>query len=185
MSKYFVAILLTFTCLASSVRSQTLKSFNTDPSSYLLDLKSFFEETNKKEAEKIMEEFKPVFLSKFDVQQQQSIITTSNLMLKKRMKAFPDFVTYTSALTAFASSGQEATTFTSWHATFAKAIAKLSVRKLGDFLEISQLLFRNNTLYESSAVAWSSSNNKFAFGFDSLPKVTFSGMTLRCFGKGD
>lgn len=185
MSKYFVAILLTFTCLASSVRSQTLKSFNTDPSSYLLDLKSFFEETNKKEAEKIMEEFKPVFLSKFDVQQQQSIITTSNLMLKKRMKAFPDFVTYTSALTAFANSGQETATFTSWHATFAKAIAKLSVRKLGDFLEISQLLFRNNTLYESSAVTWSASNNKFAFGFDSLPKVTFSGMTLRCFGKGD
>ena len=153
MTRYFVTLFFTLTCLISSVRSQTLKSFNTDPSSYLLDLKSFFEETNKKEAEKIMEEFKPVYLGKFNAQQQQTIITTRNLMLKKRMKAFPDFVTYTSVLNAYASSGQDAATFTSWHTAFEKAIAKLSVRKLGDFLEISQLLFRNNTLYESSAVA--------------------------------
>ena len=62
MSKYFASIILVFIFLTSTLRAQTLKSFNTDPSSYLLDLKSFFEETNKKEAEKIMEEFKPVFL---------------------------------------------------------------------------------------------------------------------------
>ncbi len=177
----FLLFIVTFTCS----QAQTLKSFSTDPSGFLADLKSFFEETNKKEAETIMESFKPLFLSKFNAQQQQTIINTCNNMLKKRMKAFPDFVTYTGMLTAFASSGQEAAAFSGWHSAFDKAIPKLSVRRLGDFLEISQLLFRNNTLYESSSVSWSTDNNKYVFEFDSLPKITFAATILRCFGKGD
>lgn len=171
--------------VSGNVFAQTLKSFSTDPSGFLVDLKSFFEETNKKEAEKIMDEFKPVYLGKLNADQQQMVIKTCNAMLKKRMKAFPDFAVYTGVLTAFTASGKDAKTFSDWHSTFEKSIAKLSVRKLGDFLEISQSLFSGNILYSSSSVEWSSYSNQYSFGFDSLPRIVFATTTLRCTSKGD
>ncbi|MBS1765191.1 MAG: hypothetical protein JSS90_09515 [Bacteroidetes bacterium] len=183
MRKLFAVCFLL--CFTGNVMAQTLKSFSTDPSGFLVDMKSFFEETNKKEAERIMDEFKPIFLSKFNADQQQTIITTCNAMLKKRMKAFPDFVVYTGVLTAFSASGKDAKTFSSWHNAFNKSMNKLSVRRLGDFLEISQSLFSNNELYQSSSVAWSTYNSQYSFEFDSLPRIVFGPTTLRCTSKGD
>lgn len=181
--KKYITLCVCFFISLSQLVAQSTKGFN-DPTSFLKDLESFFGETNKKEAEKIMDAFDPVF-SKFSGQQQQSIISTSNAMLKKRMKAFPDFEMYVNALTAFASSGQSPQTFTAWHDAINKGIPKLSVKRNGDFMESCYALFNNNTLYESNAVKWTTDNNKYEFQFDSLPKIILGSLTLTGFSKGD
>ncbi len=181
--KFIALFLCIFAIFTSQLFAQSTKGFK-EPTTFLKDIQAFFEETNKKEAEIIMDAFDPVF-SKFNGQQQQSIIATSNAMLKKRMKAFPDFEMYVKALVAFSSSGQSVQTFTAWHDATNKAIPKLSVKRNGDFMEACFGLFSQNTLYESNSVKWMTDNSKYEFQFDSLPKIVFNALSISCYSKGD
>src|SRR4051812_24997110 len=107
-------LLLIFLFVFSSVCShaQALKSFAPDPVKYLQEMQGFLEETNKKEAEKIMERFTLTWNSgKISNDQKQVVYATSNGMLKKRMKAFPDFVNYLNAMMGFIESNQSAGSF--------------------------------------------------------------------------
>ena len=186
MSKIKSTFFITLFCIAAiNCHAQSIKSFSTEPVAFLKDLQSCLGETNKKEAEKIVEEFTPVFNTKMSAAQQQTIMVTSNNMLKKRMKGYPDFVNYVQALTAFSNSGQNEATFTAWHSTLDKAMGKLNVRRIGDYIEICNLLFTKNSLYESASVRWASDNSKYTFEFDSLPKIVFPALTLTCYAKGD
>ena len=86
-------------------------------------MKQFMQETDKKEGEKFMEEFNMVWASgKFSPQQQDAIYKTSNAMLRKRLKAFPDFKNYLSALISFSKSTQSAASFSAWQASLDKLL---------------------------------------------------------------
>ena len=106
-----------------AVFAQGIKNFTTDPAKFQEEMKTFLMETDKKEGEKIMEAFELVWTAgKFNADQQQSIYKTSNAMLRKRMKAFPDFKNYILALTSFASSTQSAQSFSAWQISLDKLL---------------------------------------------------------------
>ena len=95
--------------------AQALKNFTPDPVKFAEEMQKFLEETDKKEGSKIMEEFIIEWNGgKFNPTQQDAIYKTSNSMLRKRMKAFPDFKNYIIALTSFARSKQTKQSFTAW-----------------------------------------------------------------------
>ncbi|HKR06723.1 MAG TPA: hypothetical protein VJY62_18960 [Bacteroidia bacterium] len=178
-------ILLFFSFFIYSAKAQVPKTFSNDPVKFLLEMQSFLEETNKKETEKLMEKFTPVWNSgKISAQQKTLVYETSNAMLKKRMKAFPDFVNYLNAIMGFVESNQTPQSFDNWHKSLDKLV-KATSRKYSDYLEISYNLFLSNTLYESPTVRWSADKNTYTFEFDTLPKIIFSGINLTCTAKGD
>jgi hypothetical protein len=165
--------------------AQTIKSFTATDEGYIRDLQKFLSETNQKETEKLMKEFIPFWNSgELTSAQKELIYQNSNAMLKKRLKAFPDFVMYMQALMGFVKSRQSPENFKSWHESMGRMLQG-SVRRFSDYLEVCTGLFQQNTLYESANVRWSSSSNSYTFGFDSLPKITFGEMTLTCSAKND
>lgn len=182
-NKFFTTLLFIFT-LSINVHAQSLKSFSGDASKYLEELSKFLEETNKKEGERIMEQFEMVYDKSFNATQKQTIIALSNNMLKKRLKAFPDFSNYTSALIGLVAAGNNEKLFNSWHATLDKSL-KLSARRFGDVIESSFLLFSTNTLYKSASVEWISTSNQYIFEFDTLPRISFTSLNLICYAKND
>jgi hypothetical protein len=107
-----------------------------------------------------------------------------NQMLKKRLKAEPDFRNYLSALVAYINSGQPESVFNGWQQSLDALLqGKNSVYTA--FILVSKSLFADNALYSSQSVTWRSDNNNYTFSFDSLPKVTFPSLTLTCAAKGD
>ncbi len=123
--KFYRQWLVFILLISTSAAGQGLKSFTADPVTFLSEMKSFLVETDKKEGEKIMEEFSLLWNgSQFSQEQQQAIYKTSNTMLKKRMKAFPDFKNYLSALMSFKTSNQSAQSFTAWQASQDKILEK-------------------------------------------------------------
>ncbi|MEO5570999.1 MAG: hypothetical protein ABIT08_05830 [Bacteroidia bacterium] len=174
-----------FSICFNQTHAQALKSFTAEPVKFLQEMQGFLEETNKKESEKLMEKFTPVWNSgKISNDQKGLVYETSNAMLKKRMKAFPDFVNYLNAIMGFAESNQTPQSFANWHKSLEKLL-KGTVRKYGDYLEICQNLFAANTLYESPTVKWTANKNTYTFEFDTLPKIIFSAINLTCTAKGD
>ena len=132
-----------------------------------------------------MEAFELVWTAgKFNADQQQSIYKTSNAMLRKRMKAFPDFKNYILALTSFASSTQSAQSFSAWQISLDKLLL-MPAKYFANYMVTCNNLFRSNTLYESVSTNWHSDNSNYSFDFDSIPKIVFPALNLVCTSKGD
>ncbi|CAN5504147.1 hypothetical protein BH11BAC2_BH11BAC2_10190 [soil metagenome] len=183
MKKIIIGLFLLFSIQGMA---QAPKSFNPDPLIYFKELKAFMELTNKKETEKILDRFEIIWIEqpKFSADQQALIITTSNNMLKKRLKSFPDFGNYLDALMGFTQSGRDAETFKKWHSSLDKMLGG-TTRRYSDYLEICSGLFVSNTLYQSSSTRWVASTGDYTFEFDTIPRIVFPPMDLTCYAKGD
>lgn len=186
MIKSGLKILLSFILLFSSAEAQAPKSFSTDPAVFFKELKEFMELSNKKETEKLLDKFEIIWLEtpKFSSEQMGIIMRTSNNMLKKRMKAFPDFTNYIQALQGFIAGGRSNETFKNWHESLDQMLTG-TTRRFSDYMEISAGLFVSNTLYESSSTHWVAGSGDYTFEFDSIPRVVFPQMDLKCYAKND
>lgn len=179
----FTVLVLLFTCFVAA--GQAIRNFTDDPVKFADELQKFLAETDKKESEKVMEAFLPHWTGgKFSAQQQTAIYKTCNAMLRKRMKAIPDFRNYVMTLTSFAVSNQSAESFTAWQSSIDKLLL-MPARFFPLYINTCNLLFRDNTLYESSSTRWHIDNNNYRFDFDSIPSILFSNANLICNSKGD
>ncbi len=178
-------LLLFFILFHKNSFSQALKSFTADNAKFITEMQGFLGETDKKKAEKYMEDvFIPFWNSgKLSEAQKQQVYATCNAMLKRRLKA-SDFMNYLNTLIGFTESNQSAQSFDNWHKSIDKML-KGTTRRFGDYLEICLDLFKSNILYQSANIKWTSNNNQYTFDFDSLPKIIFSGLTLTCNAKND
>lgn len=167
------------------VSGQGIKNFSSDPVAFIREMKDFLVETDKKQGEKLMEDFLPLWNGgKFSPEQQQSIYKTSNAMLRKRMKAFPDFRNYLVTLISFANSKQPVSGFTAWQASLDQLLLMPS-KNFAAYIITCNNLFRDNTIYESASTNWHSNNDNYTFEFDSLPRIVFPSLNLICSAKGD
>src|SRR6187401_1911440 len=103
-------------CLPILSQAQTIKNFTHDNAVFLTEMETFLALTNKKDAEKLIERFTiPWNGGKFSQVQKERIYSTSDAMLKKRLKAYPDFSNYLNALIGFSESTQTTQNFDAWH----------------------------------------------------------------------
>lgn len=180
-----IIVTVLFFILSHASFSQSIKSFTPDPVKFLKELEQFFTESNKKEGEQLMKEFTPVWNSgKFSSQQQESIYKTANAMLKKRMKAFPDFKNYLDALMSYVNTGKSGELFDSWQNGLDKLLL-LPSKNFAVYMIACNNLFKDNSLYVSSSTHWYADNSDYSFDYDSLPKIVFPSLNLVCSAKGD
>ena len=180
-----IFLLFVFYLFAGRSEGQVLKNFTTDPVKFVEELQQFLGETNKKDGEKLMASFKISWNSgKFTSRQQDDIYRTANAMLRKRMKAFPDFSNYLSALISFSNSTQSAASFAAWQASLDKLLL-LPVRHFANYIIVCNNLFKDNIIYQSSSTNWHSDNSNYSFDFDSIPKIIFPSLNLVCSARGD
>ena len=183
-SLYSIILFFLFGFICES-SGQGIKNFTTDPVKFSEEMRTFLMETDKKEGEKIMDAFDVLWTGgKFSADQQQLIYKTSNAMLRKRMKAFPDFRNYIIALTSFAGSNQSAQSFSAWQASLDKLLL-MPAKYFANYVITCNNLFRSNVLYESASTNWHSDNPNYTFEFDTIPKIVFPAMNLVCTSKGD
>jgi hypothetical protein len=178
-------LLLAVTLTAPTLRGQALKSFTGDATKFPLDMKSMIAEANKNQSDEVLEPFMKAWKEgRFSADQQEHIYSTANAMLKKRMRPFPDFSNYLVTLASLANSNQPAESFTAWQRSVDRLL-KLPSKNFASYISVCSSLFSSNTLYESASTRWYADNSNYSFDFDSLPKIVFGPMTLRCGSKGD
>ena len=114
----------------------------------------------------------------------QMIIMMCNKMLKKKMKAIPDFKTYLYTVISFLTTFQSEDSFDAWNITVNKLIDKKK-RYFTVFLKNCNNIFLYNSVYVTQNVKWQGTSPTFSFDYDSLPKVVFPKMDLYCVAKKD
>lgn len=166
--------------------SQTIKSFPSDSIVFFNTMEAFLVES-RKEGKDFMKQFKEVWYGGyFSDNQRAGVYTTTNKMLKKKLRAFPDFRNYLFTVGSFVvDSTQTEQSFASWQGIIDRLLEDRKKKKFTDFLDFCNGLFRENAIYTSASTVWAANNSNYLFGFDSLPKITFESLDLKCFAKRD
>jgi hypothetical protein len=189
MNRFYKYLAVTFFVLLSfSGYSQTkIKHFSSDSSLFFKEMEQFLTYSRKQDGVAVMDEFSWTwFEGKFSDKQREGVYKISNLMLKKRKKAFPDFKNYLFTVSQFVNSKyQTEESFESWQKILVKLINGKSKKQFTDYLKACNNLFTDNLLYKSASNSWAANNRNYTFGYDSLPTIEFEALTLTCYSKGD
>jgi hypothetical protein len=188
--RFFRILLVTLLVSSFSLaaHAQQIKSFTEDPVKFPEELKTFFETgstLSKKELNDFFDQFNLIWTTKFSEKHKTAAYKTCNAMLKKRLRPLPDFQNYLNSMMNFVNSSQPETSFTAWQESVDKILSGKSTKLFSDYLSMSVSLFASNTFYKSPSLSWSSSNDKYTFEFDSVPKIVFPALDLVCLNNGD
>ncbi|MCW3085398.1 MAG: hypothetical protein JWP12_2764 [Bacteroidetes bacterium] len=182
----FLFLLLSVSIISQKASAQLnpIKQFSEDPVKFLDEVKTMFDVTNmdKKEVKDYMEAFTLVWNSpKYSDKLKKATYDCCNLMIKKKIRILPEYKSYLNSVMNFANSNQSEDNFLTWQECINKILNAKILKNYSDYLQMSENLFASNTFYKSAVVQYSSSNNKYIFEYDSVPKVIFPGMDLHCY----
>jgi len=187
MKKITFALLLfvgLFSSQKASAQLNPIKQFSEDPIKFLDEVKTMFEATNmeKKEVKEYMEAFTLVWNSpEYTGNLKKATYDCFNLMVKRKIRILPEYKSYLNSVMNFATSKQSEDHFLSWQECVNKILNAKILKNYSDYLQMSENLFASNTFYKSAVVEYSSNNNKYIFEYDSVPKVIFPSLNLRCY----
>ncbi|MEQ8908916.1 MAG: hypothetical protein RIC95_06975 [Vicingaceae bacterium] len=172
--------------LSKPLQAQTPASFPSDSIAFFESMESFLV-SSRKEGKDFMKQFEEVWYGGyFSEQQREGVYAITNRMLKKKLRAFPDFRNYLFTVGSFVvDENQTDESFMAWQRILVRLLEQRRKKNFTDFLEFCNDLFRENAIYYSPSVTWASNNNDYVFGFDSLPKITFQSLDLICYSKRD
>ena len=188
--KFCLAILF-FTSYFSKNFSQN--TFTPEPEKFLKDVQSYMGTYDKNKAKKYIKLFEPLWLGDFFTPDHKAIVYyTLNSMLEKKLRVFPDFISYFDAIYNYSNSGMSSDNFTKWNNILDNVIKKSTNKKVQEFLKVSNNLFLDGTIYvtsrtQKSATRWQVSI-KDSFDIQIIkekPVFIFKDVDLRCFSKND
>lgn len=185
---------LFFVCcflIATTTFSQ-IKSFNYDPVAFIDELRTFLEtgSTDKADARDFVSKFEKGWRvgkdgqTKYTASQREICYEVCNLMLKKRLRP-PDFRSYLTSLEKLIDAKRSDKELSAWQDCINKILNGKAIKSYTEFLAMSENLFSDNVLYKSPTYSWSSSNSQYEFLYDSVPKVIFNSLNLRCYNNSN
>ncbi|MCB9447797.1 MAG: 50S ribosomal protein L11 methyltransferase [Flavobacteriales bacterium] len=117
--------------------------------------------------------------------QREVLYIAANKMLAKRMKAYPHFTSFMYTVINFMITDQPESSFDSFMASIMKMLENRTARRFNAYLEVCDNLFTANALYASRTTKWVTTTKDYVFDYDSLPKIVFPVMDLKCYAKND
>jgi len=176
-----ILLLVAVISFTNFLKAQKLSEFSSDSVKFIKELNDYFYDfsVNKKEAEEYVKEFSKIWKSpEFSSTYKKAAYKTCNLMLQRKLKPYPNFMSYLNAMTNYINSDLSSETFTNWQVCIEKIFVSKNLKSFADFLEMSENLFLNNTFYKSPNYSYRSQQSNFKFEYDSIPKVIFPEFTL-------
>lgn len=188
--RVLIPFLLFFLAIQSVSVAQPLKTFPKEPQAFIDELSTMFDAAQAKEQKDagkvLMKSFSEMWLGAgFTKPQQDSVFAMCNIMLKRKMKTFPNFESYLNAAMLFVKSDQSEESFNSWCFSLRKLAFMTNNLRFLALLDATNGLISKNILYETNIMSWKTDANEFSFHHDSLPYVVFGKGTLTCIKKND
>ena len=180
-----------FLLFLSGSYSQQLKQFSNEPEKFLKELNDLFSKISVKEqrqqSEDLMVHFSDYWnTGVFTKEIKENTHEICNLMLKRRLKAYPHFFNYLSSVTGLMDYDHPVESYLAWHQSVNVLVNdKRSTKQITSFLATSYILLYENILYRSRATEWKSSTYDFYFAYDSVPSVVFKELNLTCIANKD
>lgn len=185
----FVFVLISLLITLALSAQQRIDEFTREPEKFINELAELFNDSKKGTGKDFIEkEFAPIWIEApaYNAAMQEKIYNMLDLILKQKMKVFPDMEDYLKAIIAFPKSGKTDLDFVTWDDILRRLVEDKKMKRFApEFLEASAALFDDQVFYISESVKWKSSNKAYSFMWDSLPRIDFPSLDLKCYSKGD
>jgi hypothetical protein len=173
-------------CAASQAQ---LRRFSLIPEEFMAQLYQLCQSSpaHQQELEKAYAAFQQTWESAAfaDPERKEEIIKTCNLFLEKRAKASPHFLNYLVCLNSFSTNLEWADFYADWNKGLNHAIVRRNIRIADGYMEQTQNLMNDGTIYKSNSVHWRLVSGKISFEFDEVPLINFDNATIAAYSKGD
>lgn len=172
---------LVFIAATHFANAQKTTQFSSDSIKYIKELNEYFYDNsaNKQSAEEYVLNFQKIWKSPdFSSKYRAAVYKTSNAMLQRKLKPFPYFMNYLSAVVNFIDSKQNPEVFDNWQLCIEKIFNSKNLKNFGQYLEMSENIFYDNVFYKSPTYSYKSVETNYKFEFDSIPKVIFPKFTI-------
>ncbi|MBE0648607.1 MAG: hypothetical protein IH596_12595 [Bacteroidales bacterium] len=177
------------TGIALVLNAQPLKNFSSDSVKFVGELDGLFSQLSKNDrkiVESAWEPFKVHWESEhFNPVKKQLIYSVCNKMLKKRMRAFPDFYNYLVALNLTCEKNLSDPLFYDWSAVLESLAEEKYTRHLVGFMDFSIHLFEEDMLYKSASAEWRMVTPDYRFLNDSVPRLEVRPTDIICYSNRD
>ena len=173
------------------LHAQQFKQFSEDSDKFLNELNSLFSKIrikkNRVKCEDMMEKYTEYWnIGIFTKEIKKNMQDICNLMLKRRMKAYPHFYQYISCMNGLMDYDHSIKSYLAWYKSIDALVKdKRSTKPISVFLNTSHNLLYENILYKTRAAEWTSNTYEFYFVYDSVPGVVFEDLTLTCYANKD
>ncbi|MEI6900134.1 MAG: hypothetical protein WCL00_09665, partial [Bacteroidota bacterium] len=171
-------IFILFVIRPVSGEGQTFVKFSRDSTKYLTELQQLgenFSKEDQKELGILLERFALKWNSeKFAPSQKQMIYKVSDQMLKRHLRALPDFYDFIYALDVFIDLKRPDHIFNELTSVLLKLSNAKNIRLFTSFLEGAVPLFSENLIYKSASTRWKVMTPEYHISMDSVPVITFS-----------
>lgn len=175
--------------VAQGLKAQQQKSFSSEFSVFLTEIKEFIEAKDKKTGKELSEKFNITWNgSYFSEADKKNIIQTSNELLKKRALAIPHFEEYIRCLIEFEKIGHNKQSYSGWEKALVFACQKknFTLNSVEALLENTRGLLKNGNIYKSTTTRWNCDSKDFSFNFNNENLViSFGKFNLTCYAKRD
>jgi hypothetical protein len=110
----------------------------------------------------------------------KKMVKTSNLILEKRLKPYPELYDYVFSIYSLVKSNQTKESVTAWHNTVDNMLDARNVKKFKDFIELSSSFFSESIITRQSNYTWYYEGGKFSFDSDGKAFFILTGGNLVC-----
>lgn len=188
MKKYILSALLLLTSLP--MLAQPGKKFSEEPATFIKELTDMFQSVSSSElkdaGKTLMTEFSDLWLNnKFDREEKDSIYEICNVMLKRKMKPYPNFLEYLRACINFHNSNLPSESYQEWQYSLRKLAGMTNSIRFMAVLDATNLMLKKNYLYETKLVCWKANTSDYIYKYDSIPYFEFPSLDLTCVKKND
>jgi hypothetical protein len=172
--------------LFGTLKSQIVKSFNSDPAIFITELQAMYSGMQDKVALADFEKFSQSWIQgKFNPEQQRFLIRTSNVMLQEKLSLQPYFqLFYTIYLKAIDQKIPE-DKLAQWRTLATKTLENSNLEFLS-FLRSTELLFISKVLYKTDYRQWYFDSANFNLTWQkNMLAVVFDEFSLKCRSNSD
>jgi hypothetical protein len=158
--------------------------FSSEPEAFLKEITKYLNISDRAKTKVFIEEFGPFWLNEFPMEYRVKVVATSNLIVEKKLSAYPNLQGYLLSTYSFVKTKQPQESFDSWHATIDKLLKSKKVKKFKTFIETCSGFFTDGTIYSNTRHIWGIRGGSYRFEFEkNNPKIYFEDATFYCYIK--
>lgn len=172
--------------LFASLQAQSIREFQIDTATYISELTAFTGTNLQTDERPYFDQFAKLFDS-LPYNHQMEIIEISNLMLSKKCRPRPQFISFQRVMIEFFANNKTAHGYDEWlegYTLFLKSDRAL-LAAIKQWLELSMNLLQDNIFFTSNYITWKVSTPSFRFQTEETMTVQFENVTVACYAGMD
>tara|TARA_B110000259_G_scaffold39265_1_gene44857 strand:+ start:2210 stop:6712 length:4503 start_codon:yes stop_codon:yes gene_type:complete len=175
-----------FSLFISSAIFSQVTEFRVADNDFLDDIENYIKNYDKSLSKELKSELKSSYVSGFNAKQKEKIVSFANELIKKKINPKPYFFAYFKSINGLGKTENlKKEEFDSWSNLMTKLLESRNKRRLTDFLILTDGLFNQNYISESSSVIWKLAKGTYKFSYKKGAFVTFENSNFVCISKND